>query len=271
MDNTILLGKWEDNIQNVPYNSVQLIVTDPPYGVIPEEWDKRPDWLSFMQQMARVCGDSGQMWIFCRMPWAIDLHIAAQKNNWIFVQERIWQKQNGSGATVKTLRKVHENIWHYKRKNASTFNLDKIREPKTSVGDKSITDGKGAATCQYMKRRVAYIDDGFRMPKSVIFCPNLHQSKESLKHPTQKPEAIIGPLISYSSNENDLVFDPFAGTGTTPAVAKKMGRRWLAIEMTPKWYDQAVKRINDTEILTGNKTYEPEKSILTGNESIFGE
>ena len=222
IENKILLGKWEDHIESIPSGSVNLIVTDPPYQVTPLRWDKRPEWQLFMSQMARISGDTGQMWIFCRMPWSIDLHLAATASGWIFVQERIWEKQNGSGATVKTFRKVHENIWHYKRPNASTFNLDAVREPKTSKGDKSIRAGKGVSKCQFMQKRVAYIDDGFRMPKSVIFCPNLHQSKESLGHSTQKPEAIILPLIKYSSNEGDLVFDPFSGTGTVPAVAKKM-------------------------------------------------
>jgi site-specific DNA-methyltransferase (adenine-specific) len=268
IENTILLGKWEEYINSIPDGFVNLVITDPPYGVTPHDWDKRPEWDFFMLQMARICGKDGQMWIFCRMPWVIDMHLAAVKHGWIFVQERIWQKQNGSGATVGTFRKIHENIWHYKRPDASTFNLEAVREPKTSIGDKSIKAGKGASTCQYMTNRVAYVDDGFRMPKSVIFCPNLHQSKESLGHSTQKPEAIIAPLVKYSSNEGNLVFDPFAGTGTTPAVSKKLGRRWLAIEMTQKWHAKAVARIDSIVV-------SPQKQLITtdkkGQENIFGE
>ena len=235
---------------------MNLIITDPPYQVTPLKWDKRPDWDEFMKQMARVSGDSGQMWIFCRMPWAIDLHLAAVKYGWVFFQERIWQKQNGSGATVKTFRKTHENIWQYKRINSKTFNLEEVREPKTTTGDKSIKPGKGRSDCQYMKKRVGYIDDGFRLPKSVFFCPNLHQSKESLGHSTQKPEAVILPLIKYSSNEGDLVFDPFSGTGTTPSVAKQTGRRWLAIEMVERWHRTSVERVQDAKAITlcENKT-----------------
>lgn len=248
LENTILFGKWENHIDSIPSGSVSLIVTDPPYQVTPLKWDKRPEWVYFMKQMARISGDSGQMWIFCRMPWAIDMHLAAVQHGWIFVQERIWQKQNGSGATVKTFRKVHENIWQYKRKNSKTFNLNEIREPKTTTGDKSIKAGKGRSSCQYITNKVEYIDDGLRMPKSVLFCPNLHQSKESLGHSTQKPEEVIRPLILYSSNEGDLVFDPFSGAGTTPCVAKQAGRRWLATEMVEKWHSKSIERVSNTTL-----------------------
>ena len=222
--NKIVLEKWENSIIQLPEKSVSLVVTDPPYGCTPLLWDKRPYWTFFWQQLARVCGERGQAWIF--------------------VQERIWQKQNGAGANVKVLRKIHENIWHYKRPKAKTFNLHDIREPKTTTGNKSIRAGKGYAAVQYMTNRVEYIDDGLRMPKSVIFCKNLHQSTESLGHPTQKPEAIIEPLIKYSSNSGDLVYDPFAGTGTTLDVARKLHRLWFGSEMTQKWYDKAVQRLS---------------------------
>jgi DNA modification methylase len=94
-----------------------------------------------------------------------------------------------------------------------------------------------------MKGRVEYVDDGLRMPKSVVFCHNLHQSKESLGHPTQKPEAVIRPLVMYSSNPGDLVLDPFCGAGTTPKVAKDAGRRWLGIEMTEEWFLKSSGRL----------------------------
>lgn len=259
------LGAWEDSVGQLPDGSVSLVLTDPPYGCTPLLWDKRPYWTFFWEQLTRVCGDSGQAWIFVRMPWAIQVHTAAVAAGWKYVQERIWQKQNGAGATVKTFRKVHENIWHYKRPKASTFNLDAIREPKTSIGNKSIKAGKGYASVQYMKGRVEYVDDGLRMPKSVIFCPNLHQSRESLGHSTQKPEAVILPLVLYSSNPGDLVYDPFAGTGTTLDVSRKTGRRWFGSEKTPRWHQIASERLGIP--LEAPDGHQP----VQGSRSIFDE
>lgn len=264
-----MLGKWENVIGSIPDASVSLVITDPPYGCTPCLWDKHPYWEFFWAELARVCGDTGQAWIFVRMPWSIEVHNAATKTGWTYVQERIWEKQNGAGANVNVLRKVHENIWHYKRPKAKTFNLKDIREPKTTTGNKSIAAGKGYAAVQYMKKRVAYVDDGLRMPKSVIFCNNLHQSPESLGHPTQKPEALIEPLVLYSSNPGDLVFDPFCGTGTTPAVAKRLGRRWFGIDMTPEWHVKAEARLaaNNIAPASAAKLADP----IQGNQSFFDE
>lgn len=265
MDNAVILGKWEEIIPSIPDASVKLVITDPPYGATPMSWDKRPYWSCFMAEMARVCGDDGQIWIFTRMPWAIQVHQAAMDSGWKYVQERIWVKQNGGGCTVDTFRKVHENIWHYKRPKAKTCNLRQIREPKTSVGDKSISPGKGSAPTQFMKNRLGYEDDGLRMPKSVVFCHNLHQSPESLGHSTQKPESVIRPLVLYSSNLGDLVLDPFCGTGTTLKVAKDAGRRWLGIEMTPEWHTIALKRM-------GMPAESPKaKEPVKGSGSLFDE
>lgn len=264
-ENRIILGKWEESIALIPDGSVSLVITDPPYACTPHAWDKHPYWDFFWSELARVCGDDGQAWIFVRMPWSIEVHQSALKNKWKYVQERIWEKQNGGGATVGTFRKVHENIWHYKRPKAKTFNLDAIREPKTTTGNKSVAAGKGCATNQYMKSRVAYVDDGLRMPKSVIFCHNLHQSKESLGHSTQKPEKIIRPLVLYSSNEGELVLDPFAGTGTTLAVAKACGRRWIGMEMTEEWHRKA-------EVRLGAVPVEPvEVEPVQGSKGLFDE
>ena len=265
MDNSLLFGKWERHVPSVPDGSVSLVVTDPPYGCTPMSWDHRPYWSFFWEQMARVCGDSGQAWVFVRMPWAVEVYSAAVGAGWRYVQEVVWEKQNGGGATVKTFRKVHENIWHFRRSRSSTFNLSAVRVPKTTRGDKSIAAGKGYAATHYMKGRVAYVDDGLRMPRSVMFCPNLHQSKESLGHPTQKPEAIIEPLVLYSSNPGDLVFDPFAGTGTTLVVAKANGRRWLGCEMTEEWHAKAEARLGAERHGVGESPHGK------GNGGIFGE
>lgn len=264
INNSIWLGKWESLIGSIPDGTVDLLVTDPPYGCTPMSWDHQPYWEFFWNQMTRVCGDDGQAWIFVRMPWAIDVHDAAQQNGWRYVQELIWEKQNGGGTTVKTFRKVHENIWHFKRPMAKTFNISDVRVPKTTTGDKSIAVGKGYAATQYMKKRVGYIDDGLRMPRSVMFCPNLHQSKESIGHPTQKPLAVIEPLVLYSSNPGDLVLDPFAGTGTTLVAANKHSRRWLGMEMTRQWYSKAIERLSGDVESTGDLATQ-------GNCGIFDE
>ena len=243
MNNKIILGKWEDNVSLIPDGSVSLVLTDPPYQCTPNSWDIRPDWNNFMKEMARVCGDDGQMWIFSRMPWGLDLYSSAISAGFRWIQEVIWEKQNAGGCTVGTFRKVHENIWHFKRPDAKTFNLLSIRTPKTTKGNKSVKK-RGNSDTQFLGTdNSGYIDDGLRLPRSVLQCRNVHRTKEAIGHPTQKPLVLIKTLIQYSSNEGDLVFDPFSGSGTTPFASKCLNRRWIAFEGHNECYLKSKERM----------------------------
>ena len=71
--------------------------------------------------------------------------------------------------------------------------------------------------------------------------------KENTAHPTQKPEKLIAKLILASSNENDLVLDPFAGSGTTAVTAKKLNRRYISIEQNELYVAWAEKRLLDAD------------------------
>lgn len=79
MENQIINSKWENVLPTLPPGSVQLVCMDPPYGVTPALWDHRPDWNVLMTGLWRVCGDTGQLWCFVRMPWAVEVYLAARK------------------------------------------------------------------------------------------------------------------------------------------------------------------------------------------------
>lgn len=249
MESYISKGKWEKLIKEVPNGSVSLVIADPPYGCTPNHWD-RPwkNWKRFMTEMGRVCGDKGQIWIFCRLPWAVDVISAAKKTGWIFVQERIWEKQNAGGATIGTFRKVHENIWHFKRKNAKTFNLDDVRIEKSTNRNKSVKKRKDSSTQYLGTDNSEYVDDGFRIPRSVQFHKNLHQSKESIGHQTQKPLGVVVPLILYSSNPGETVLDPCCGSGSSLYAAKVLGREYIGFDKDESWAEQAKKRVEEATI-----------------------
>ena len=242
MEGRMILGRWEDVLVQVGDCTVDLVATDPPYGSSPQPWDKRPDWGRFMAGMARVSRPTGQLWVFVRMPWAMDVYSAAIANGWRWCQEIIWEKQNAGGCTVGTFRKVHENLWHFKRPGAVTFNLGAIRVPKTTKGDKSVK-GRGGSPTQFMGTgNSGYVDDGMRLPRSVIRCRNVHRTAESMGHPTQKPLALMRVVVEYSSNPGDVVLDPFAGSGTTLMAARMAGRggwawRQTGHGMTGPWGD----------------------------------
>jgi len=200
------------------------------------------------------------------MPWAIDVALSAKTTGWHYAQEIIWEKQNAGGCTIGTFRKVHENIWHFKRKNAKTFNLGDVRIPKTTHGDKSVKRRKDSTTQFLGANTSVYHDDGMRLPRSVMRCRNIHRSEESLGHPTQKPVEVMIPFILYSSNPGDLVLDPFCGTGTSLVAAKMYGRGWLGIENDPKWAKVAQDRLDATVALDCSVSREAQ-----GETDLFAE
>jgi len=269
-ENQIFFGDWADCIGGIPPGAINLVLTDPPYESTPCDWDKRPSWTPFMDAMGRLCGDSGQMWIFTRPPWCCDILLAGYRTGWSYVQEVIWEKQNAGGCTVGTFRKVHENIWHFKRPKARTFNLEAVRVPKLTDGNKSVRKRASSATQFIGALNSSYVDDGLRIPRSVVYCRNLHRSEESLGHPTQKPLEVVLPLVLYSSNPGDMVFDPYCGTGTSLAAAKTCGRRWSGAEKDPEWHKVATRRLELT-------VYEPSVGIARsdreaqGDGDLFGE
>jgi len=245
--NDIIHGQWEDHTKHIDSGTVDLVFTDPPYQSTPCHWDRRPRWKDFMIEMARVCGDDGQMWIFTRPPWCCDVLESAAVSGWRYVQEIIWEKQNAGGCTAGTFRKIHENIWHFKRLHAKTFNLDAVRIPKTTKGDKSVSKRNASPTQFFGTDDSSYVDDGLRMPKSVIHCRNVHRTKEATGHPTQKPVALLIPLILYSTNLGDVILDPFSGSGSTLTAAEMTGRSWIGIESDDIWYNRSLKRLSDTK------------------------
>ena len=226
----VIHGRWEDITGGISDSSVQLIHTDPPYQCTPKKWDKRPDWKVFIPELTRIASEDGQLWIYVRMPWAIDVYNEAIANGWKYRQEVIWEKQNAGGCTVDTFRKVHENIWHFVRPGAKTFNIDAVKTAKTTSGDKSVK-ARGNSDTQFLgKKNSGYIDDGTRLPRTVQHIRNVHRTKEATGHPTQKPVQLTNLFVLYSSNPGDIVFDPYCGSGTTLVSAASNGRHYLGID-----------------------------------------
>jgi DNA modification methylase len=100
-----------------------------------------------------------------------------------------------------------------------------------------------------------------------VKCRNLHRSDESLGHPTQKPVAVVTPLVLYSSNPGDVVLDPYCGTGTSLVPAKMYGRQWIGMESDPKWHRVATDRLAGVLPLEAK----PSPVLSKGNGGLFDE
>jgi site-specific DNA-methyltransferase (adenine-specific)/modification methylase len=220
-------------LPTLPDNSVDLVLTDPPYNIDFEKYNSLTDrgrhfhyteelkWNTcdlkeiskvLFGEFDRIVKESGSVIIFAPQEWAYYYYEPAIKNNFDFKCQIIWIKDNPiPQIRHKNYRSAHENIIWFARKKEKcpfTFNFTTQQEMKNVFNTPSLT------------------------------------SKENLGHPTQKPEKVIERLMKVHSNKGDTVLDPFLGSGTTMKVARDLKRSCIGIEINPKYIEICKKRLN---------------------------
>lgn len=235
------LGRYEiDNIYNedcykaikdIPDKSVDLIVTDPPY-----EWQRGGEMTGLFRK-----GVSSRKFMYQIENSKIDKGI-----DWNILDE-----------FVRVLKKINIYIWcnkdqlykymeYFVGKKQCYFEI--IIWNKTNItplcGNKYLTDKE---YCLFFREKGVPILGSYDTKKTVYISSANRDDKDKFEHPTIKPMQIIKNLIINSSNENDIVLDCFAGSGTTLVAAKDLGRHYIGFEIDKKWYDIAKNRLNKVD------------------------
>jgi DNA modification methylase len=154
-----------------------------------------------------------------------------------FQNEIVWNYQTG-GASKRRYARKHDVILFYSKSDGFTFNSSAIREPRTEKSLKRAQNPIGA--------RISATDID-KLPTDVFQIPALNpMAAERLGYPTQKPEALMERIILASSNEGDLVLDAYCGCGTTVAVAQRLKRNWIGIDITYQSIAVVLRRLEDT-------------------------
>ena len=213
-------------------SDVDAVITDPPYGVTSLEWDRRVEGWS--DSMPGRC-----LWIFGSMRY----FMASTFPGWTYAQDIVWEKHNGSNFHADRFRRVHE------------FAVQFYRGDWASIYKAPVTTSDAVKRATRRKHRPAHTgnvdsapfvsrDGGSRLARSVMQVRSCHGEAE---HPTQKPIGILSPLIRYSVPLGGLVLDPFMGSGSTGVACMDLGRKFIGIEIDPKYFDIACKRIKDAQ------------------------
>ncbi len=247
IENNIYLTDCLKSIKLIPDDSIDLILTDPPYnnrknfgdGTVNLSKREFENWNdSWIKECFRILKPTGSIYI-C-IDWPNSGMIQNLLEQYFVAQNRItWKREKGRGSK-KNWKNNMEDIWFATKSKDYTFNLDQVKIKKEVIAPYKDSSGRP-------KDWVEKDGQKFRMTHPSNIWTDLTvpfwSMPENTEHPTQKPEKLIERIILASSNENDLVFDPFLGSGTTCVVAKRLKRKYLGFEINKKYYILGSKRL----------------------------
>ncbi|MCD6366221.1 MAG: site-specific DNA-methyltransferase [Bacteroidales bacterium] len=246
--NKIYKGDSLELMQGIEPESIDLICTDPPYirsmGRL-YKWEV--DFVILAQIFNEILSDVGQIAIFGDFPTSVEIAIAFQ-NYFSFRYFNAWVKSNGQPVNKKQPRSNIELVTVWKRQNTKTKNL--VFNPMFRPGEPyRRTTKANNPTRKQSKSYETNNKTGNRWPEQTLYYPskdNLSKS-ERTSHPTQKSVGLVGNLVKTLSNENDLVLDPFSGSGTTAIVCHRLNRRFICIEKDENYYKESIKRLKEEQ------------------------
>lgn len=228
-------------MNHIPDKSVDMILTDLPYGTTQCKWDLIISFESLWTQYNRVIKDNGAIVLFGSEPFTSKLICSNIKN---FKYNWIWQKDKATGhlnAKKQPMRTVETISVFYKKQ--CTYNPQLEKKPKENIRP-ATTKRKNIDNYGSMDKesvRAIPIDMGY--PKDILKFRGCFGDKGKSNHPTEKPVELLEYLIKTYTNENEIVLDNTMGSGSTGVACKNTNRKFIGIELEKKYYDIAVKRI----------------------------
>lgn len=242
-------------LRSQPAGSVDLVFADPPYNIKKAEWDNFKTMQAYVSwsrewiiEAARVLKPSGSLYVCGFSEILADVKVAVAQLfegcRWL-----IWHYKNKANLG-KDWGRSHESILHFRKGRERIFNIDLVCIPYGSHTLK-YPEHPQAETSQYGKGRQAEREDWVphpmgAKPKDVLDIPTTcNGMEEKTPHPTQKPEELLRKLVLASSNTDDLVVDPFSGSGTTLVVAEQLGRRWMGCDSEARHNEWAIHRLEN--------------------------
>jgi len=239
-------------VKYLPEKFVDLLFIDPPYNITKKfnrvsfremNNDKYEDWLeSWLSKLIVLLKENSSIYI-CG-DWKSSSAIFKVGSKYFQVRSRItWEREKGRGAKANW-KNCSEDIWFFTNSDKYTFNVEKVKLRRKVLAP--YRDEKRNPK-DWGQNSSGNFRDTF--PSNIwndISVP-FWSMPENTEHPTQKPEKLLAKLILASTNEGDIVFDPFLGSGTTSVTAKKLGRKYVGVEIDNYYCSLALKRLELAE------------------------
>jgi adenine-specific DNA-methyltransferase len=252
-------------MRQIPRAFVGLTVTSPPYNIGKEyeevlglehyvDWSR--EWIA---EVARLTMPTGAFWLnlgYVKKEGAARAvplpYLLWDRVPLFLMQEVVWHYGAGVAARNSFSPRNEKFLWYVKDQNAYTFNLDDVRDPDVKYPNQK---KNGKLKCNPLGKN----------PSDVCLFPKVtsgtdRASPERTEHPAQFPVAVVERIIKACSNPGDVVLDPFMGSGTTALVAMQLNRPVLGFEVSARYLDIAVRRI---------ETLFEESRILEAQGALF--
>jgi len=255
-----IIGDTFQVMKELPPNFVDLLIVDPPYNLAKDyhgnkfnavgREEYREYTIKWVREVLPLLKKTASIYVCC--DWRSSLIIGDVLQEYFLVQNRItWQREKGRGAK-SNWKNGMEDIWFATVSRDYTFHLDEVKVRKRVLApyrvDGNPKDWEETDEGRFRNTCPSNFWDDISIPYWSM--------PENTAHPTQKPEKLLAKLLLASSSKGDVVLDPFAGSGTTAVVAKKLGRKFVAIEQNPLYGAWAQKRLEMAETDASIQGYE---------------
>ena len=243
---TIILADSLEVMKNMKNNSVDLIFADEPYNIGKDfgnnidKWGSSEEYImwnkTWICEAMRLLKDDGTIYLMTSTQFMPYIDIFVQENYHV-LSRIIWSYDSSGVQSKKMYGSLYEPILMFTKTKSSkiTFNSSDILVEAKTGAKRGLIDYRKNPPAPYSTTKV---------PGNVWnFSRVRFRMDEYENHPTQKPEALLERIIRASSNEGDIVFDPFGGSFTTAAVSKKLKRKSISIDMNPEYYKIGLRRL----------------------------
>ena len=236
----LIHGDCLEEMKNIPDGSVDMVLTDPPYGTTACKWDTVVDLELMWKQLNRVIKSNGAIVLFGSEPFSSALRMSNIKN---YKYDWYWRKPKGTGHlnAKKMPMKDTEVISVFQKSIMYNPQFTKGTPYKNKAGDPKLSTSMTETYGKYSNFRND--NNGVRYPKTGI---DFQVVERGSVHPTQKPVPLMEYLIKTYTNENETVLDFTTGSGTTGVACKNLNRNFIGIELDKAYFDIATKRIRET-------------------------
>ncbi len=252
LENKIVNQDTFETLTFLPDNFVDLLILDPPYNLTKtfnsNTFKKRSisqyaEWLeNLLDKLLPTLKSTASVYVCSEWYSSTAVHLVLDKL--LNVRNRItWEREKGRGAK-RNFKNASEDIWFATVSEDYVFNVENVKLKRRVLAPYTYTNGEpkdwlNTSGGQFRLTHPSNLWNDITVP--------FWSMSENTDHPTQKPEKLLAKLILASTNENDFVFDPFMGVGSSLVAAKKLKRKYLGLEIETEYCLLAAKRLHLAE------------------------